>query len=59
METVEGLEIGEEMDVRHVIWQYRGAPYKAQILEIHGEQWQYYYIDTLLLLLVLFLKTKT
>ena len=37
METVEGLEIGEEMNVGdYVVWQYRGAPYKAQILAIHG-----------------------
>lgn len=38
METVEGLEIGgEEMNVGdYVIWQYRGAPYKAQVLAIHG-----------------------
>ena len=38
METVDGLEVrGEEMEVRDcVIWHYRGAPYKAHILAIHG-----------------------
>ena len=38
METVNGLELDEEQvktgDV--VIWSYRGAPYKAEILFIHG-----------------------
>lgn len=30
METDEGLEVTDEINVgEHVIWQYRGAPYKA------------------------------
>ena len=40
METDEGLEIKEEeLDNEDVVlWQYRGAPYKAEILEVHGMQ---------------------
>lgn len=38
IETVDGLEVDEE-EVKTgdiVIWSYRGAPYKAKILSIHG-----------------------
>ena len=43
METDEGLEIKEEeLDIGDVVlWQYRGAPYKAKILEVHGMQTLY------------------
>lgn len=41
METTEGLEVKEEElhtgDV--IIWQYRGAPYEAEIREVHGMQY--------------------
>ena len=43
METDEGLEIKEEeLDIGDVVlWQYRGAPYKAEILQVHGMQTLY------------------
>ena len=43
METDEGLKIREEeLDIGDVIlWQYREAPYKAEILEVHGMQTLY------------------
>ena len=41
LETDEGLEVREELDIGDVVWQYRGAPYKAEILEVHGMQTLY------------------
>ena len=38
----EMMEIREELDIGDVLCQYRGAPYKAEILEVHGMQTMHY-----------------
>ena len=52
METVDGLEVAEKElhpgDV--VVWQYRGAPYKAEILAVHGMQYCMSHINLIMLL---------
>ena len=39
LETDDGLEVNEdEVEIGStVIWSYRGAPYKAKVLSIHGK----------------------
>ena len=41
LETVDGLEVDEDAvqcgDL--VIWSYRGTPYKAEVLSIHGKHY--------------------
>lgn len=60
METVDGLEVAEEElrtgDV--VVWQYRGAPYKAEIQAVHGMQYCMSYIKFIIMGVLFLFKTR-